>query len=264
MTLPSPRPSGAGGSYYNVTVDNTPPDINDYQDYRTYLRDVVDHLRATDPAFSYRQFSRVAGFKSHTLLPMIIDGKRNLSPFTGRLIARALDLDEKDANRLQNLATAGLPVQIIDFDPLDDDAYRILFYVFQMKVMRKLPLPLPEVREQISERIGHDPGEGPYDDLIGLGLITCDEQGIVDISPGARLTQDTHPERLVLKHDLAREAGRPENIMMGHFYLTPDVLRDIEGQLMKLLIEAQERLESQGKKPERQCSVYWRVGVYDD
>lgn len=51
-------------------------------DYRAYLRDVYEHLKATSPSFSFRFFAKRAGLRSPAMFKMAMDGERNLSAKT--------------------------------------------------------------------------------------------------------------------------------------------------------------------------------------
>ena len=55
------------------------PTVYEYSDYRQYLRDTYEFLKSTTQYFSYRYFSKKAGFKSPNILKLVIDGQRNLS-----------------------------------------------------------------------------------------------------------------------------------------------------------------------------------------
>lgn len=72
------------------------PDIYEYLDYREYLGAYYDAAKANTRAFSYRYFSRKAGFASPNFLKLVIDGKRNLGPDSVERFARALKLDRDE------------------------------------------------------------------------------------------------------------------------------------------------------------------------
>ena len=61
-----------------VTKKQT-PSVFDYLSYRAYLRDMYAFLKRARKGFSYRSFSRAAGFKSQSVLKQLIDGERNLA-----------------------------------------------------------------------------------------------------------------------------------------------------------------------------------------
>lgn len=54
------------------------PDINEFVDYRAYLKDLMDFKRQ-QYGFSYSKFAERAGFKSRSFLRTVITGKKNLS-----------------------------------------------------------------------------------------------------------------------------------------------------------------------------------------
>ncbi len=79
------------------------PSVYDYINYRSFLRDVVDHLKAKNE-YSNRGFADAAGLKSHVHLHLIITGKKNASRDTLKKIAQALKLGLRETDFLQLLA----------------------------------------------------------------------------------------------------------------------------------------------------------------
>ncbi|NRA47309.1 MAG: TIGR02147 family protein [Oligoflexales bacterium] len=55
------------------------PSIFGYTSYRQYLQDFFEYKKSKDYGYSYRQFSKSAGFSSVSVLPSILSGRRNLS-----------------------------------------------------------------------------------------------------------------------------------------------------------------------------------------
>lgn len=72
-----------------------PPNIFGYLDYRSYLQDLTNQLRAQDSGFTVREFARRAGLKSPGLLKMVIDGTRNLTAESAASFCQAFDLGGK-------------------------------------------------------------------------------------------------------------------------------------------------------------------------
>lgn len=72
------------------------PEIYAYLDFREYLQAYYDAAKANIPAFSYRYFSRKAGFKSPNFLKLVIDGQRSLGPESVDRFAKALKLTEEE------------------------------------------------------------------------------------------------------------------------------------------------------------------------
>lgn len=74
-----------------------------YTNYRTYLRDLFEAIRRESPEFSFRSFSRIAGFGSPSFLKLAIDGKRNLSAASVEKVVRALKFNQPEAEFFRNL-----------------------------------------------------------------------------------------------------------------------------------------------------------------
>lgn len=55
------------------------PTVFEYEDYRVFLRETYTFQKARSRHYSFRNFSRRAGFTSPNFLKLVIDGKRNLS-----------------------------------------------------------------------------------------------------------------------------------------------------------------------------------------
>ncbi|MEW6776112.1 MAG: TIGR02147 family protein, partial [Bdellovibrionota bacterium] len=86
---------------------NQRPDPADFGDYRAYLRALVGHLKATDRRFSYRYFSKRAGFSSPNVLKLVIDGKRHISKGSVPKFARGLGLSQKERESFEALVQLG-------------------------------------------------------------------------------------------------------------------------------------------------------------
>ena len=54
--------------------------IYGYTSYRTYLKDFYEFRKEGQHGYSYRAFSKAAGFSSPNFLKLVIDGQRNISP----------------------------------------------------------------------------------------------------------------------------------------------------------------------------------------
>lgn len=74
------------------------PDIFEYLDYREYLQAYYEWAKEARPGFSYRRFSRDAGYSAPNVLKLVIKGERNLTPTSTRRFARAMRLrrDERE------------------------------------------------------------------------------------------------------------------------------------------------------------------------
>lgn len=89
----------------NTGVSRPVPEA--FQDHRVYLRAMIEYLKATRPQFSYRYFSRIAGFSSPNFLKLVAEGKRNISPQSIGKFARGLGLDQREQETFETLVLLG-------------------------------------------------------------------------------------------------------------------------------------------------------------
>jgi uncharacterized protein (TIGR02147 family) len=79
------------------------PDIFEYLDFREYLADYYTAAKANNRAFSYRYFSRKAGYASPNFLKLVIQGKRNISNDSVERFSDALKLTHTERTFFGNL-----------------------------------------------------------------------------------------------------------------------------------------------------------------
>ncbi len=80
------------------------PDLFRYLDYRHYLKDFYrDKKKERGSRFSFRSFSRLAGFSSPNFLKLVMEGKRNLGPDGIRKFLKALRLNKEEAAFFEHL-----------------------------------------------------------------------------------------------------------------------------------------------------------------
>jgi uncharacterized protein (TIGR02147 family) len=63
-----------------------------YTDFRAYLRDFYAFRKDSQHGYSFRSFSKSAGFTSPNILKLVIDGERNISPEATAKFIKALGL----------------------------------------------------------------------------------------------------------------------------------------------------------------------------
>lgn len=73
------------------------PIIFNYTDYRSYLSDLFLYRKQKENKFSYRFFSRVAGFSSSSFLKLVMDGKRNLTSESIQKVCKGFKLKKKES-----------------------------------------------------------------------------------------------------------------------------------------------------------------------
>lgn len=79
--------------------------IFEYDNYRRYLADLYTMLKREKRHFSYRYFSKAAGFTSPNFLQLVITGKRNLTSESLEKFIKALKLSKKEAEFFRHLVS---------------------------------------------------------------------------------------------------------------------------------------------------------------
>lgn len=83
------------------------PDIFEYLDYRLYLKDAFEALKAAAPRLSYRSFAAHAGFTSPNFLQQVIKGTRPLNSTHLVAAAKAFKLNKQETEFFQYLVGYG-------------------------------------------------------------------------------------------------------------------------------------------------------------
>lgn len=97
---------GNWNSLFRGVVVNIPSNIYNFSDYRDFLKDRYRQLKEADPVFSFRHFSKQAGFGSPNYLKLVMDRKRNLSFEAIAKFARGLRLDNHEAEFFRYMVEA--------------------------------------------------------------------------------------------------------------------------------------------------------------
>lgn len=90
-----PNTSGMGAQHLHDKTDKAAErtlSVYGYTDYRVYLRDFYAFRKDSQHGYSFRTFSKVAGFTSPNILKLVIDGERNISPEATQKFVKALGL----------------------------------------------------------------------------------------------------------------------------------------------------------------------------
>jgi uncharacterized protein (TIGR02147 family) len=77
--------------------------IYEYDNYRSFLKDFYFFEKARNKNFSFRFFSRMAGFKSPNFLKKVMEGECNLSEESIPKFAKALKLNKEETEFFRNL-----------------------------------------------------------------------------------------------------------------------------------------------------------------
>jgi len=74
-----------------------------YTNFRAYLKDFYEFRKDSQRGYSYRAFSKSAGFTSPNILKLVIDGERNISPDATQKFIKALSLSGQMADYFATL-----------------------------------------------------------------------------------------------------------------------------------------------------------------
>lgn len=107
------------------------PIIYEYHNYRLYLSNLFEYFKEIKPAFSYRFFSKQAGFRSPNFLKLVIEGKRNLSGESIEKFSLAFKLNQKEKDYFRNL------VQLNQATTIEEKAY-YSEQIFKSSAYRKI------------------------------------------------------------------------------------------------------------------------------
>lgn len=77
--------------------------IFNYSDYRNFLNDYFEEAKSTKPYFSHRYFCNQAGFKSPSVIKLVIGNKRNLSRTSIIKISRTIGFTGKEHDYFETL-----------------------------------------------------------------------------------------------------------------------------------------------------------------
>ena len=83
------------------------PEIFAYLDFRLFLKEAFEALKAQSPRLSYRTFAKKAGFSSPNFLQQVIHGQRSLNSTYAVAAANAFKLNKQETDFFQDLVGYG-------------------------------------------------------------------------------------------------------------------------------------------------------------
>ena len=112
------------------------------------LRQALLERAEKNPAFSMRAFARATGI-SHTVLSLVLSGKRSLSKKAAAKLADYLELDPEDRLRVMNTYSKAKPVE---FSSLSLDAFSVIADWYHYAILSLLDLPKEQVGAKLEAR----------------------------------------------------------------------------------------------------------------
>ena len=208
--------------------------ITEYQDYRKYMLDYFD-WRKKSSAFSWREFSKLAGFSSPSYLKLVCDGKSSLSRVGVPLVAAAMGLNEFEQEYFKLM---------VEFtNAKDDDKKKEVF--LKMKGLAN------EQRARVLEADAFDYYESAVNSVV---------RELAPLMPGAlpgeiakkikhtfTAQQVRDSLKLLVKLDLLKTLGenvyeQTDKVITGSGEALKLALRSMNGQMIDLAREAIEKI----------------------
>lgn len=174
------------------------PSIFEYDNYRLFLSDAYAALKSTNKKFSFRYFARICGFKAHSFLRLVMQGKSNLSPESIEKVAKAFKFNHEETRFFKNLvqlnqATTSEEKQVFAKAILKSQTYRKIhpiretqfqyFSQWYYSVVREL-VGLPGFKEDPEWIARHtipeiktEEASQAIESLLKLELLARDENG---------------------------------------------------------------------------------------
>lgn len=185
------------------------PDVYVFTDYRDFLKAFHDEQRAKNRAFSFRNFSRMAGLKSPSYLNMVIKGDRNLTAGTIAQFSKALRFNKKQSQYfeamvffnqaktekerdyyLERLVGLRPKVKLKGIEKDQYEFYRKKYFVtiHQMVLLPGFKEDPDWIANHVSPKISAKEAQYAIDVLLRLKLLTRDENGKLTTGEGALTT----------------------------------------------------------------------------
>lgn len=243
------------GNMGNMT-HNTPPDIFEYEDWRTYLIATIDWLKATDPHFSIRLFAKKCGQKSHTHLHKLLKGEGSLSSNLANKLSHVLNLNLKQTNRLLEMIGGMSSVHHL---PVTDDGKHISTTVLCHMISRIGDIVSPaSLSRDSSGIVTQAEAEHWITKGIEEGYVTRTNDGLLYLGfkDNSLLVAPETPEGKKklslslshLSHNAAVNQGVQSRVNATMIWSTPEEIDVLQRSIISLQREALETSEkSQGR-----------------
>jgi uncharacterized protein (TIGR02147 family) len=172
--------------------------VFEYDNYRTFLRDFYLQEKAVNPRFSLRFFSKAAGFKSHSVLKLVMEGERDIAPESIAKFSKALKLNKEESVFFRNLVLfnqsksadekQGYALEMIRsrkfklIYPMKESQYYFYanWYLTPLRELVTLPNFQEDpswISEMMAPRITPQEAASGIQELIKMGLLKRDARG---------------------------------------------------------------------------------------
>ncbi|MBT4761955.1 MAG: TIGR02147 family protein [Bdellovibrionaceae bacterium] len=174
------------------------PVVFNYDDYRAYLSELYTFLKKDSRFFSYRYFSKVAGFSSPNILKLVMEGQRNLSKDGVKKFNKGLKHNTSEADFFTILVNFNQAKNTIEkqkaaeslmkhkaykrFHPLTQSEFKYYTYWYYIPIRELVAAPYFKndpvwIAKQLSPEITAQQAKEAIKELCLLGLLKKDETG---------------------------------------------------------------------------------------
>ena len=222
--------------------------ITEYQDYRKYMHDFYDE-RKRSSLFSWREFSRLAGFTSPNYIQLVCDGKSGLSKNGIEGVAEAMELEGVDRDYFRAM---------VHFGDAKNDAKKFQAFNEMQKIAKENHLRVVD-----AEAFKY------FESWVNPVM-----RELAPIMPGAKpleLARNCYPvvSAAEVRHsldfmchaDFLKKSGedvyeQTEKVVTGSSESIPLALRSMNRQMSKLAIDAIDEIS-----PEKRCITGVTLGM---
>jgi len=209
------------------------PSIYNYQDYRAFLRDSIQKLKERRE-ISLREISFELGFKSPSLMTMILKGQRRLAPRAAPRLSEILRLTEKESKYFEAL------VHFCDSKSVDHK----LFFEKQLSNLKPQE-GFVSIDMEIFKIISH-PIHFTILEMTSLRGFSAEPQWIQEKLSWCTLTEVREALDRLFKYELLEIVGKRTQKTSLQLTTSHDVPNEAIRRYHRMMIElAQESLEKQ-------------------
>jgi transcriptional regulator with XRE-family HTH domain len=226
---------------------------------RRLLSEELARRCSKNPRYSMRAFAQAIGI-SHTVLSLVMSGKRPLSRKAAAKVADALSLDPTARAAISERTVPVIPVNNDQYDTLSEDAFAVISEWYHYAILSLLEIPGSRLEGRwIAARLGIGQAEAKLaiERLKRLDLVSKDASGCwrqagkslrVDNVAGVSAARKFHRQLLELAlHSLENDSPDRRDVGSMTFALDPKHLPYARKRLRAFRRELVSELEGFGK-----------------
>ncbi len=218
------------------------PEVFNYSDSRSYLRDVLKFKQNRNRGYSARAWSQQMGFKTHSLLSLFLNGVRPVKPKHLKQVLKGLDLSERERKYFEALvhfecAESSTEKEVYEkflgtfnsnqFSCVELEKFRLIANWYHMAILEMTELKgFKADAKWIASRLGGKVSayqiQEAIDRLIALGLLKETAGGDLKKTHAQLSTPKDRPSQAIREHhkqvlELAAKAIEEQSVLERDF-----------------------------------------------